>query len=169
MGGDTYGRIPPHAGALTIPTRVSCATDNGSKFPNLFINSQNSNFHYHIWIQHENIPSNEYKQLNWSSDSSDSRCDFGTTIQNCSFFILKLFSAQIISFPFKWFPASYPGEALNFFQVGVCGPDFRSVGLANFKISNFFSKGGLVNWFLSSFFWLKWDPCELRTGTTSDA
>ena len=22
-----------------------------------------------------------------------------------------------------------PGEALNFFQVGVCGPDFRSVGL----------------------------------------
>ena len=23
------------------------------------------------------------------------------------------------------------GGALNFFQVGVCGPDFRSVGLAN--------------------------------------
>ena len=24
-----------------------------------------------------------------------------------------------------------PEGALNFFQVGVCGPDFRSVGLAN--------------------------------------
>ena len=23
------------------------------------------------------------------------------------------------------------GGALNFFQVGVCGPDFRSVGLVN--------------------------------------
>ena len=23
------------------------------------------------------------------------------------------------------------GGALNFFQLGVCGPDFRSVGLAN--------------------------------------
>ena len=134
---------PPPCRCFNHPHTGVGATDNGSKFLNLFINSHNSNFHYHIWIQHENIPSNEYKQLNWSSDSSDSPCDFGTTIQNCSFFILKLFSAQIISFPFKWFPASYPGEALNFFQVGVCGPDFQSVGLVNFKISNFFQKGVL--------------------------
>ena len=26
------------------------------------------------------------------------------------------------------------GGALNFFQVGVCGPDFRSVGLANWYL-----------------------------------
>ena len=47
-----------------------------------------------------------------------------------------------------------PGGHSTFFQVGVCGPDFRSVGLANWhlplkrgacewKISKF---GGLVSW-----------------------
>ena len=27
-----------------------------------------------------------------------------------------------------------PGGALNFFQVGVCGPNFRSVGLVNWSL-----------------------------------
>ena len=35
------------------------------------------------------------------------------------------------------------GGALNFFQVGVCGPDFQSVGLANWYLP---LKRGLVNW-----------------------
>ena len=39
-------------------------------------------------------------------------------------------------------PSPRPG-ALNFFQVGVCGPDFRSVGLANWCLP---LKRGLVNW-----------------------
>ena len=30
--------------------------------------------------------------------------------------------------------SSSGGGALNFFQVGVCGPDFRSVGLANWYL-----------------------------------
>ena len=52
----------------------------------------------------------------------------------------------------QW-PCLSPGGTQLFFQVGVCGPDFRSVGLANWylplkrgacelKISKF----GLVNW-----------------------
>ena len=60
-----------------------------------------------------------------------------------------------------------PG-GLNFFQVGVCGPDFGSVGLrtdiclwkwglVSWKFPNF-SKGGLVN----GLFCLKWDPCKLQ-------
>ena len=57
------------------------------------------------------------------------------------------------------------GGALNFFQVGVCGPDFRSVGNANWylplnegacelKISKFL---GFVNWKFLNF-----GACELK-------
>ena len=61
------------------------------------------------------------------------------------------------------------GGALNFFRVGVCHPDFRSVGLANWylplkegacelKIPNLGAcELFLVNWL----FYLKWEP--LRT------
>ena len=40
------------------------------------------------------------------------------------------------------------GGALNFYQVGVCGPDFRSVGLANWYLP---LKRGLVNWKFPNF------------------
>ena len=69
------------------------------------------------------------------------------------------------------------GGALNFFQVGVCGPDFRSVGLANWhlplksgacerKISKFgglwaenFQIWGLVSWKFPNL-----GACELKFG-----
>ena len=34
----------------------------------------------------------------------------------------------------KWWQVYSPGRALNFFQVGMCGPDFWSVGLANWYL-----------------------------------
>ena len=70
-----------------------------------------------------------------------------------------------------------PRGALNFFQVGVCGPDFRSVGLANWhlplkrgawerKISKFgglwtenFQIWGLVGWKFSNL-----GACEPKFG-----
>ena len=69
------------------------------------------------------------------------------------------------------------GGALNFFQVGVCGPDFRSVGLANcylplkmgaceLKISQF---RGLWTenfpiWRLASWKFPNLEACELKFG-----
>ena len=70
-----------------------------------------------------------------------------------------------------------PGGHSTFFQVGVCGPDFRSVGLANWhlplkrgacerKISKFwglwaenFQIWGLVSWKFPNF-----GACELKFG-----
>ena len=42
-----------------------------------------------------------------------------------------------------WDNCNPGGGALNFFQVGVCGPDFWSVALANWYLP---LKRGLVNW-----------------------
>ena len=73
--------------------------------------------------------------------------------------------------------ARLPGGHSVFFQVGVCGPDFRSVGLANWhlplkrgacerKISKFgglwaenFQIWGLVSWKFPNF-----GACELKCG-----
>ena len=86
---------------------------------------------------------------------------------------LKIFYNQM------WRKSHHPGGggALNFFQVGVCGPDFLSVGLANWhlplkrgacerKISKFrglwaenFQIWGLVSWKFPNL-----GACELRFG-----
>ena len=70
-----------------------------------------------------------------------------------------------------------PGGALNFFQVGVCGPDFRRVGLANWHLplkrgacERKFSKiGGLWAenfqiWGLVSWKFPNLGACELKFG-----
>ena len=58
------------------------------------------------------------------------------------------------------------GGALNFFQVGVCGPDFRSVGLANWHLP---LKRGLVSWKFPIWGLVSWKfpnfgGCELKFG-----
>ena len=57
------------------------------------------------------------------------------------------------------------GGALNFFQVGVCSPDFRSVGLANWYLP---LKRGVCELKISKFggLWTEnfpiWGACELK-------
>ena len=92
-----------------------------------------------------------------------------------------------------WAPGRGHSTFFFFFQVGVCDPDFRSVGLVNWfsergrlwteifkftglrakiwakieaveaKISKYFSKGSLVNRLLSSFAW-NWTLANYGTG-----
>ena len=83
----------------------------------------------------------------------------------------------LLTYLLKWFRSRGGGGHSTFFQVGVCGPDFRSVGLANWhlslkrgacerKISKFgglwaknFQIWGLVSWKFPNL-----GACELKFG-----
>ena len=75
---------------------------------------------------------------------------------NTPLFISRILAPLFYKFrsPFLWHNITYSGwGALNFFQVGVCGPDFWSVGLANWYLP--LKRGGACELKMSKF-WGLW-------------